>query len=219
MTEQQSMPEGVAARLLGDPHPLTRQLVAPPEAAWGLAAASVLRPGAVRDVPSLRGFLTWYRTELLAPVELPLIRRAFDQVGNYQIRELLELDRALRFEQRFQAFAEASRAVGRAQLWRLLPLRDQRPVRRYWQAVETGQAHGWHVLVYGLVLSIFSLPLRPALLSYCRQTLAGFVDTAGAALSLPRTECAQLWADELALVPPAVDQALGPGRPVLTLCR
>ncbi len=218
MTEQQSRPGYVAARLLGDPQPLTRQLVAPPEAAWGLAAAAVL-PGRVRDVPSLRGFLTWYRTELLAPVELPLIRRAFDQVGNYQIRELLELDQALRFERRFEAFARASRAVGRAQLWRLLPLRDQRAVRRYWQAVETGRAHGWHVLVYGLVLSVFSLPLRPGLLIYSRHTLAGFVDTAGASLGLPRSVCAQLWADELALVPPAVDQVLGPGRPGLSLCR
>lgn len=212
------MPGYVAARLTGDPHPLTRQLVAPPESAWGLAAAAVL-PGRVRDVPSLRGFLTWYRTELLAPVELPLIRRAFEHGQAYRIRELLDLDRSLRIEPRFQAFAAASRAVGRAQLWRLLPLRDQRPVRRYWQAVEAGRAHGWHVLVYGLVLSIFSLPLRPGLLSYCRQTLAGFVGTAGATLGLPPAECARLWADEVALAPPAVDQALGPGRTGLSLCR
>lgn len=218
MTEQQTVPDAALARLTGDPHPLTRQLFAPPDAAWAAAAVCALPP-TVRDVPTLRGFLTWYRTELLGPVELPLIRRAFDHARQYQIRELLELDAGLRAEPRFQAFAAASRAVGRAQLWRLLPLRDQRPVRRYWQAVEDGRAHGWHVLVYGLVLAVFSLPLRPGLLSYSRQTLAGFVGAAGGALRLSAGECSRLWAAEVEFLPPAVDQVLGPGRPTLSLCR
>lgn len=203
--------------LRGDPHPLTRQLVCPPEAAWAAAAGRGV-PETVRDVPSLRGFLTWYRTELLTPMELPLIRRAFEHASRYQIRELIALDQALRQERRFERFAAASGAVGRAQLWRLLPLRDQRPVRRYWQAVEHGQAHGWHVLVYGLVLSVFSLPLRPGLLSYARQTLAGFIGAAGRSLALAEADCAQLWAEETALLPLAVDHALGPGRPGLSLC-
>lgn len=218
MTEQLSIAGAALARLTGDPHPLTRQLLAPPEAAWAAAAASVLPP-TVRDVPTLRGFLTWYRTELLSPIELPLIRRAFDHARQYQIRELIELDSQLRAEPRCEAFAAASRTVGRAQLWRLLPLRDQRPVRRYWQAVESGRANGWHVLVYGLVLSVFSLPLRPGLLRYSRQTLASFVGSAGAALRLPVAECHQLWAAEVELLPAAVDQVLGPRRPILTLCR
>lgn len=202
----------------GDPHPLTRQLIGPPDAAWAAATAGAL-PATVRDVPTLRGFLTWYRTELLTPVELPLIRSAFDHARRYELRELLALDRSLTRERRFQPFAAASQTVGRAQLWRLLPLRDQRPVRRYWRAVEAGEAGAWHVLVYGLVLAVFSLPLRPGLLNYSRQTLAGFVGSAGETLGLPVTECAQLWAAEAELLPPAVDLALGPGRPVLSICR
>lgn len=217
MFEQQPDLHLARVPLRGDPQPLTWQLGRPPDAAWAVAAAGGV-PETVRDVPTLRGFLTWYRTELLTPVELPLIRRAFEHASHYQIRELIALDRALRQERRFARFAEASRVVGRAQLWRLRPLRDQRPVRRYWQAIENGQAQGWHVLVYGLVLAIFSLPLRPGLLSYSRQTLAGFIGAAGRSLALGEAECAQLWADEVALLPPAVDLALGPGRPVLSLC-
>lgn len=217
MFEQQPVLHLARVPLRGDPHPLTRQLGRPPAAAWAAAAAGGM-PETVRDVPSLRGFLTWYRTELLTPVELPLIRRAFEHASRYQIRELIALDQALRLERRFERFAAASWAVGRAQLWRLRPLRDQRLVRRYWQAVETGPAQGWHVLVYGLVLAIFSLPLRPGLLSYSHQTLAGFIGAAGRSLDLDEAECAQLWADEAALLPPAVDLALGPGRPVLSLC-
>ncbi len=196
---------------------LARQLALPPEAAWATAVAPL--PESVRDLPGLRGFLTWYRTELLTPLELPMIRRAFDHVQRYEVRELLALDRLLTDDPRLARFATASRAVGQAQLWRLLPLRDQRAVRRYWRAVEAGEAAGWHVLVYGLVLSVFSLPLRPGLLSYSRQTLAGFVGSAGRTLQLPPAECARLWAEETALLPAAVERVLGPGRPQLIVCR
>jgi urease accessory protein UreF len=206
-----------AARLAGDPQALAQQMAAP-AGLTALASVDRVLPADVRDVPSLRGFLTWYRTQILVPVELPAIGRAWQHTSRYEVRELLAFDQALGDEPRLAPLAAASQAVGRAQLWRLLPLRDQRLVRRYWCAVETGEARAWHVLVYGVVLSVFSLPLRQGLLSYSRQTLGGFVEAAGRSLRLTPEECAHIWHAEASLLPPAVDLALGLGRAPLRLC-
>lgn len=205
------------ARWVGDAHPLTRQLALPADGPPG-SGRGLTVPPTVRDLPTLRGFLTWYRTEVLLPTELPAIGRAFAHAGGYEVRELLALDRTLAGEARLRPFAEASQAVGRAQLWRLLPLRDQRLIQRYWRALEAGRAHGWHVLVYGVVLSVFSLPLRSGLMHYGQQTLAGFVDSAGRRLGLREEDCTQLLAEEWATLPGATDRALGPGKVLPTLC-
>lgn len=215
------MPELVTAHplptvpLAGDPQALARQLA--PASLSALAAVSRPLPPEVHDLPSLRGFLSWYRTQVLVPAELPAIRRAWEHTTRYEPRELIEFDRSLKTDPRLGAFAATSQAVGRNRLWRLLPLRDQRLVRRYWSAVEHGEARGWHLLVYGVVLSIFSLPLRPGLLHYSRQTLGGFVQAGGRSLRLSEAECARLWHDEASLIPPAIDLALGPGRAPLQL--
>jgi len=154
----------------------------------------------------------------MVPVEMPAIRLAFDHAGRHEVREILELDLRLRSEARLERFADASRAVGRAQLWRLLPMRDQRLIRRYWQALEAGRAHGWHMLVYGVVLSVFSFPLRQGLLSYGRQTLTAFVHSAAQSLHLPATDRDALLEGESEAVRTATERVLGPGRPPLTLC-
>ena len=206
-----------AARLLGDPHPLVGQLSSP-SVLTALARADANLPPAVRDLASLRGFLTWYRMEILIPLELPAIRKAFEHANRFEVRELLAVDAALVREPRLRHFGAASRAVGRSQLWRLLPLRDQRLVRRYWQAAEDGKARAWHVLIYGVVLSVFSLPLRQGLMSYGRQTLAGFVDAASRGQRWPVAECARLFWEEAGRLPSAIEMALGPGRPRLALC-
>ncbi|MCZ7637424.1 MAG: hypothetical protein M5U12_16165 [Verrucomicrobia bacterium] len=205
------------ARWAGEAHPLTRQLARPADGVPGGDRGWVVPP-AVRDLPTLRGFLAWYRTEVLAPTELPAIGQAFAHAGGYEVRELLALDRTLADEARLRPFAEASQAVGRAQLWRLLPLRDQRLIRRYWRALEAGGAHGWHVLVYGVVLSVFSLPLRSGLMHYGQQTLAGFVDSAGRRLGLREDDCTQLLVEEWATLPAVTDRALGPGKVLPRLC-
>jgi urease accessory protein UreF len=206
-----------APRLRGDAQSLVRQLAVPAEG-WSLAAANGGMPGTVRDVPTLRGFLTWYRTEILVPTELPAISRAFHHAQRHEVRELLELDNALAREPRLAHFAKASLAVGRSQLWRLLPLRDQRLVRRYWHALECGHAHGWHVLIYGVVLSVFSLPLRPGLLNYGRQALRGFVESAARSCQLAEGDCARLLEDEWTLLPAAAERALGVGTAPPVLC-
>lgn len=168
----------------GDLHPLAEQLGMPD----GLAAPTPLWradfSGAMRDLPSLRAFLTAYQTRLLAPVELPTIVRAYGHASRFEVRELLELDRRLTSDPGLRSFAVASQHVGRRQLKRLRPLRDQRLVQRYLQAVEKGEAHAWHTVVYGLVLALYSLPLRQGLAGYARQTLRGFIYAAGTSLEL-----------------------------------
>lgn len=175
-----------AGRLVGDPHPLTERLGAPLLAAAS-AAATAAAP-AVRDRASLRAFLRWYREELLLPVEVPAIRRAWGHQVRHEPRELLELDLRLAGESRLRPFAAASRAVGHTQLRRLRPMRDQRLVQRYAGAVELGLAHGWHLLVQGLVLGVFSLPLRQGLMGYARRTTAAFVRRAAGPLELREAE-------------------------------
>ena len=90
-------------------------------------------------------------------------------------------------------FASASQRVGRAQLQKLRPLRDERMVQRYLAAVEGGQAHGWHTLVYGMTLVLYSLPLRQGLLGYAQQTTRGFIHAAARGLQLKESACRTLF--------------------------
>lgn len=179
-----------AERLAGDLHPLAACLASPATARNARAFAA--RMPRVFDRHSLRAFLRWYREELLLPVELPAIRNAWGHFARYEPRELIEFDLLLARDPRIRPFAAASRAVGRSQLRRLLPMRDQRLVRRYYRAVEAGRANGWHVLVYGVVLGLFSLPLHQGVLTYARQTMAGFIGRAAGPLGLRLAESEEL---------------------------
>jgi urease accessory protein UreF len=108
------------------------------------------------------------------------------------------------------SFATASQRVGKTQLKRLRPLRDQRLVQRYVHAVQTGEAHAWHTVVYGLILSLYSLPLRPCLLSYAQQTTLGFIRSAAGPLRLTGAVCEDLMSDEGSGFPEAVNRLLLP---------
>src|SRR2546430_1892692 len=125
-----------AAEWLGDWHPLTEQL----GSADGLvelgSVSAQLHVRPVKDVPSLRRFLRHYHTQILLPLELPHIQTAHGHVIKNEVRELVAFDQQLSKEQGLQGFASASRRVGQAQLQKLRPLRDERVVQRYLQAVE-----------------------------------------------------------------------------------
>jgi urease accessory protein UreF len=201
-------PSVEAVTLRGDARELAAQLGSP--AGLGeLAPAPVLLAAGVSDLAGLQRFLRDYRTRVLAPVELPAIQRAFVHASRYELRELIALDQELAQTPGRQAFAAASQAVGRAQLRRLRPLRDQRLARRYLQAVERGQAHGWHTLVYGLILSLFSLPLRQGLENYGRQTMHSFIGSAARPLELSEVDCRVLLEEITADLPQEVERALG----------
>jgi len=148
--------------------------------------------GRIESIEGLDSFLRNYKDQVLMAVELPAIYRAYGHATRYEPNELIALDLQLGLEPRIQEFAMASQQVGRRQLKRLRPLRDQRIVKRYLNAVESGRAHAWHTVVYGLVLGLYSVPLRQGLLNYTHRTLHSFVFSAGAARNFSELSCRKL---------------------------
>ncbi len=197
-----------AAEWLGDWHPLAEQL----GSAAGLVAlgsvSALLHLKPVQDLPSLRGFLWNYQSQILLPLELPAIQGAHGHALRNELRELIARDRQLGQELVLQEFAEPSRRVGQWQLRKLRPLRDHRLVQRYLQAIETGRACGWHTLVYGLTLAIYSLPLRQGLLGYAHQTTRGFIYAAARTLRLSERQCRDLFDEICAGLPAALEELL-----------
>lgn len=194
-----------ATEWLGDWHPLAEQL----GSAVGLVTlgglASTLRLQPFSDVPALRAFLKNYHQQILIAFELPAIQSAHGHASGNELRELVLLDNQLGEQSLLQGFAAPSRRVGQSQLQRLRPLRDQRIVQRYLHAVETGQANGWHTLVYGLTLSVYSLPLRQGLMGYAHQTTRGFIYTAARMLSLSERDCRTIFDESCCDLPDAID--------------
>jgi len=181
-----------AAALLGDLHPLLEQLGSTEGLLTLASASSFLRVPRVEDRPSLVAFLRAYKEQLLLKVELPAIERAYQHVFSHETRELIDLDQEISRMEIPREFADASARVGRGQLRRLRPLRDERVAQRYLQAVEENRAQGWHTLVYGLTLALYSVPVRQGLQNYARQTLRGFVRVAAKALHLSEADCHDL---------------------------
>jgi len=195
--------------LPGDITGLVEQLGAESGAFSMTAPAGWPLSGPVTDIATLRQFVREYRTRVLGPLELPSIQLAFHHAARHQVRELIELDQRIGQEPLFADFAAASRQVGKQQMKRLRPLRDQRMLQRYLAAVQSGAAHGWHTVVYGLIVSIYSLPLRPALVTFAEQTLRGFIHSGARRLDLAESESVALIGESSAGVPGLVDQVMG----------
>jgi urease accessory protein UreF len=194
-----------AAEWLGDWHPLAEQLGSTDGLVTLGSVSALLRLNPVHDVRSLKDFLRTYLGRILLPLELPAIQAAYEHAGRHEVRELVALDQQLASEQLLQDFSGPSRRVGQSQLHKLRPLRDDRVVQRYLQAVESGHAHGWHTLVYGLTLWLYSLPLRQGLLGYAQQTTRGFIYSAARSLKLSERQCRRLFDELYADLPQAVE--------------
>ena len=197
-----------AAEWLGEAHPLVEQLGSADGLVSLHALANSLAGSPVNSLAALGDFLRRYQEQILLPLELPAIRDAYHHGLQGHVRELVALDQQLSREPRLCEFASASRRIGQAQLQRLRPLRDERVIQRYLQALDTGEAHGWHTLVYGLTLAVYSLPLRQGLLGYAQQTTRGFIHAA--ARSVPATEAGyrRLFDELCAPLPAAVELLL-----------
>lgn len=209
MMPQQFQPvSGEPADWLGDWHPLVEQL----GSANGLVALSEVsvsvRVKPVEDLKSLRVFLGSYQRQILLPLELPAIQHAFDRTCRHEVRELIEFDRQLAGEPALKIFAEASRRIGQTELLKLRPLRDERIVRRYLEAVERREANAWHTLVYGLTLALYSLPLRQGLLGYGYQTTRGFIHASARTLKLSENDCRALLEELCGALPAAVEELI-----------
>jgi urease accessory protein UreF len=197
------------AEWLGDAHPLVEQLGSADGLASLHALAESLRARPVTSLPALRDFLRRYHEGILLPHELPAIQNAFSHAGRYEVRELIALDQQFSREPALADFAGASRRVGQGQLQKLRPLKDERIVQRYLHAVESGEAHGWHTLVYGLTLVLYSLPLRQGLLGYAHQTTRGFIHAAARSLKLTEADCGALFEKLCEPLPAAVEALVG----------
>src|ERR1700733_3954842 len=194
-----------AESLLGEFRALMRQIGSP--------AVAAEAPGpfwtAALDAPSAFGqFLEDYLVRLLLPCQLPAIVAACGHARRGELRELLAQDQRMAEPLLSTPFAEPSRRMGWLQLARLRPLRDDRMVQRYLAAVESGQAHGWHTVVYGITLAVYSLPLRQGLLYYSQETLCALASAAGRGKSFGESELDEMLSGLLARVPKAVEAAL-----------
>lgn len=211
---RQTNPE--STELLGDWHPLVQQL----GSAEGLVALSTashsLHLSNVDSVPSLLRFLEAYQSQVLIPFELPAIQRAFRHASRNETRELIAFDQQLAAETALKPFTNASRRVGQAQLKRLRPLRDHRLLQRYLRAVDDGLANGWHTLVYGLTLSVYSLPVLQGLNSYEKQTLLGFMHAVSRTLKLSENDCRTLLEQLSPSLPNPTEPILGDEHPPRT---
>jgi urease accessory protein UreF len=195
-----------AENLLGDFTALLRQIGA---VEISLAPESIAVPvgGRITTLAGLRRFLESYSSDLLLPLELPAIAEACGRVRRGELRELIALDQRIAAQPRLAAFASASRAIGKLQLERLRPLRDERTVQRYLTAVKLGQAHGWHTLVYGLTLAVYSIPLRQGLLHYAREAISGLAHASGGSCLL-KPAGRQILETIFSRLPDAVERAV-----------
>ena len=181
------------AEWLGDAHPLVAQLGTADGLASLHAMADTLTVKPITSLDALKKFLQAYHERILLPHELPAIQTAYNHISRNEVRELIAFDQKLANEPILREFARASQRIGRDQLQKLRPLRDERMVQRYLTAVESGQAHGWHTLVYGMTLVLYSLPLRQGLLGYAHQTTRGFIHAAARGLQLKESGCRALF--------------------------
>jgi urease accessory protein UreF len=171
-------------------------------------APEPFRAGVFHAPPAVGQFLEDYLVRLLFPCELPAIVAACGHARRGELRELLAQDQRLAGPLHSTPFAAPSRRMGWLQLSRLRPLRDDRFVQRYLAAVESGQAHGWHTVVYGVTLAVFSLPLRQGLLFYSQETLSALASAAGRSNHFGPSQIDDLLAGLLARLPKAVETAL-----------
>lgn len=194
--------------LLGELHRFAEQLGSPQGLIALRTAALPLRFGVTGSAGTLRQFLKTYYAEILVPHELPAIHRAYWHASRYEVRELIASDWQIGQEPKLQRFAWASQCLGTTQLRKLRPLRDQRLVRRYWEAVENGEAYGWHTVVYGVILALYSLPLRQGLLNYGEQVIGGFIESSSYSFKVPAEQSRDLYSNLCAPLPRAVEKIL-----------
>jgi urease accessory protein UreF len=205
---EQIHPAFSAAEENVDTRSLTQQLGSADELTTHSPTACGHQLTKVHSLPALRSFLSSYRSTILGPHEFRHIYNAYNYAAKNFTRELLALDKEIGREPVLKDFQLASRHVGKRQLNRMRMLKDLRTLQRYRDAVNEGKAFGWHTLVYGLVLSTYSLPLRQGLLHYGRQTLGGFIESAARTLDLNSDACLDLQLELNSSLPIMIEETL-----------
>lgn len=158
-----------------------------------------------QDVATTRRALQAYSHSLLLPLELPTVMRAWRLASQGHTRELIALDAELSQADALKPIALASQRVGRIHLKRLAPLRDHRMVQRYLQAIERGDAMGWHMVVFGIILATYSIPLRQGLVHYAHTSLRGLIHSTSAQIDIDEDKVAELQSEACAPLPAAIN--------------
>jgi len=94
-------------------------------------------------------------------------------------------------------------------------MQDVRLIQKYLSAVEVREANGWHTVVYGVVLSLFSLPLRQGLVNYAFQTIQFFVYSASRRIGISELACQELIAEITHSTGAAVERILEANGPTV----
>lgn len=181
-----------AKRWLGDWHPLVRQIAPGQGVTHPHPSGKTPAANGIASVALLHAVLLNYKLSTLLPFELPAVKQACEYTQRNEMKELVAFDRALSQASWLKPYEQDSRVAGRLHLERLKPLRDQRGIRRYITAVEEGQANGWHLLVAGAALGLYSVPLRQGLMDYALHTFWNVVGQAMGPLGLEASEATEL---------------------------
>ena len=187
---------------------LEEQLGSPDEAtAMNSAALAGMLKG-IHSAEQLRNFVTQFQSENLFTQELPMILRSYNHARRNEGREIIELDRSLKPAIADDPLAAASVRIGRNQLRRMRALRHEKVVSKYWDAVRNGDATAWHTVVFGVVLAVYSIPLRQGLHHYSRQTVRGFLEAGAARLRLREAEVDEIESSFTATMPAMIEKVL-----------
>jgi urease accessory protein UreF len=189
---------------------LEEQLGSPEEATAmsGAALAGALQ--GIRSAEELRNFVAHFQIEILGAQELPIILRSYNHARRNEGREIIQLDLSLKEVMLNEALAAASVRVGRNQLRRMRALRHEKAVSKYWDAVRNGEASAWHTVVFGVVLAVYSIPLRQGLHHYSQQTVRGFLEAGARSLRLREAEVDEMEMSLVAATPRLVEKVLAP---------
>lgn len=171
-------------------------------------AASSFQGGEINSIEDLRQHVFAYQTNVLHPIEFSAAIRAWQLASQCGARELVMLDQELSRLPHLQTFAAASQRIGRIHLKRLRPLRDQRVVQRYLAAIDRGDARGWHMIVYGLILFVYSIPLRQGLIHYGCASVRGLLNSGSAHFRGPQAAVLDLEDEAVRKLPSVVGHAI-----------
>jgi urease accessory protein UreF len=196
--------------LLGELRGLLAQLGAAESLVNLSAAADALAQPELPSWEVFGEFISTYKTKVLYQHELSAIYRAYLHGRSHESRELVSLDQQLENVRTLRPFSQASRRIGETQLKALAALRGERVAAKYYAAVQEGRANGWHTLVYGLTLAVYSIPVRQGLVGYATQILRAYIHAAARTFGAS-TQSAQHLLDKLcADLPQEVDSVLTP---------
>ena len=140
--------------------------------------ARALMGTSVDGPDTFQAFLQQYHRDVLLPIELPILYQAYCHAAHSRVRELIDLDLSLAEEPLFQVFARNSERIGKWRLKQLESLKEQRCIQRYLKAVDRKDAFGWHLIVHGISLAVYSKPICQGLVHYAHFSVQALMHSA-----------------------------------------